>query len=292
MDVGGFEGRGRNALAVKGLDDAEDGLAVEGRVFVSRSAADYRRNLSAAARQGYALVIANGVAMSGALSAVARQHPASRFAIVDVSRYALAGRPQNVRGLVFAEEEVGYLAGAAAALASRTHIVSSVAGRHVPRGTAFPAGFRAGAQRTVAGTKVQTGYASTLSGPSSCKAVALRQIAAGSDSVVAEARPCGAGALEAARQKGRWGIGIGTDQSFHGRHILTSVVKQVDVAVYQAIASVDGGAFGAGGDLVLTVRSGGIGFGEVSRDAPPTFPARLTSILAAIKAGKLTPPRR
>ena len=291
-DSNGQNGVGFNALASKGLDDARSRLGVRGRIFPSKSASDYYRNLSAAARQGYDLVIASGYLMVDALVRVAGRYPQTKFAIIDVRLASLAGAPANTRGLVFAEEEAGYLAGAAAALASRTRKVSSVGGRPIPGVVAFLAGFKAGARETVAGTNVQTGYSRTFTDQAKCEQIALDQIAAGSDGVFAVARSCGTGALRAAREKGKWAIGVDTDQSYRGSYILTSVIKHADVAVYETIKDVKDGSFRGGGDSLFNVMNGGIGFGDVSPKAPPTVVPRLTSIAAAITVGRVKPPRR
>jgi basic membrane protein A len=281
-----------NELASKGLADAKHRLGVGGRVFISRSAADYVRHLSTASRQGYDLVIASSFAMADALARAAARSPSTKFAIVDSSWRSVKGMPANVRGLVFAEQEAGYLAGAAAALASRTGSVSSIGGQPIPAVVAFLAGFKAGARRTVTGTTVQTGYSETFTAQAACREIALNQIAAGSDGVFAVARGCGIGALRAAKDRGKWAIGVDTDQSFRGSHILTSVIKHADLAVYETIKDVRDGTFRGGGDSLFSIANGGVGFGEVSPGAPPTLLARLTSISAAIVVGKVTPPRR
>src|SRR6187431_2324392 len=110
-DIGGLNDRGFNALANEGLERAEDQLGIEGRVFISRAANDYVPNLSRAARDGYDLVIGNGFLMGDALATVAGQYPDTNFAIIDFPWEALKGKPANARGLIFAEQEGGYLAG-------------------------------------------------------------------------------------------------------------------------------------------------------------------------------------
>lgn len=282
--------RGFDALAEAGLAAAKKRLGVQGRVFVSASSAEYASNLATAARLRYDLVLGTSPAMAGAIAGTAARFPETRFAIVDASWSTLPGRPQNARGLVFAVQESGYLAGAAAALASTTHTVGSIGSRTSPGEAAFLAGYRAGARNTVAGTVVRS--APSPGYRNGCEQIALRQIAAGSDAVTAATPPCAAGALEAAGHEGAWGIGVDTDQSFRGHHVLTSALKNVDAAVYGTIADVVAGRFRGGGDTLYDVENGGVGFGRVSPDAPPTLLARLTSIEAAIAAGRVKPPRK
>ena len=123
-DIGGLNDKGFNALAAKGLKNAEKQLGVTGRVFISKTAADYIPNLSSAARGGYDLVIANGFLMGDATAAVAKRFPDTNFAIIDFPWVALKGKPKNVRGLIFKEAEAGYLAGVAAATVANGEPVS------------------------------------------------------------------------------------------------------------------------------------------------------------------------
>ena len=118
-DIGGLNDRSFNALAYKGLKDAQKKLGIDGRVFISKSAADYIPNLTTGAR-GYDLVIGVGFLMGDQLAAVAKRFPDKKFAIVDFPAAALKGAPKNARGIIFAEQEAGCLAGVAAARVSKT----------------------------------------------------------------------------------------------------------------------------------------------------------------------------
>jgi len=110
-DIGQLNDRGFNHLAYVGLQRAGAELGVKTRVIQSASTGQYIPNLSALARQGYDLVIGVGYTEIDAIGKVAKQFPKTKFAIVDVSNADLAGKPKNVEGLLFHEEQVGYLAG-------------------------------------------------------------------------------------------------------------------------------------------------------------------------------------
>jgi basic membrane protein A len=293
-DIGGLNDRGFNALANKGLQQAKKELGVQGRVFISKSAGDYIPNLSTPARQGYDLVIANGFLMGDALAAVAKRFPRTNFAIIDFPWVALKGKPSNARGLIFRENEAGYLAGVAAATVTRTNTVSSVGGQAVPAVVAFLAGYKAGAQRTKRGVKVLSGYSEDFVDQAKCKEIGLNQIQQGSDVVFAAAGGCGLGALQAAKEQGKWGIGVDNDQGFLGAHILTSATKKVDLAVYRTIEQVQDNAFKGGTDGVFTVKNGGVGFGKVSAKAPKraALVKRLEAVSKQIAAGKLKIPAK
>jgi basic membrane protein A len=291
-DVGGLNDKGFNALAAKGLNQAKVQLGVQGRVFISKSAADYIPNLSTPARQGYDLVIANGFLMGDSLAAVAKRFPKTNFAIIDFPWVALKGKPKNARGLIFKEAEAGYLAGVAAATVAKGQPVSSVGGQAVPAVVAFLAGYKAGAKKTVGRTNVLSGYSEDFVDQAKCKEIALNQIAQGSKVVFAAAGLCGLGALQAAKEQGVWGIGVDNDQAFLGTHILTSATKKVDLAVFTTIRQVTEDAFVGARDGVFTVKNGGVGFGTVSVKAPnrKALIAKLTAVSKQIAAGKINPP--
>jgi basic membrane protein A and related proteins len=291
-DIGGLNDKGFNALAAKGLNDAKKQLGVSGRVFISKTAADYIPNLSTAARQGYGLVIANGFLMGDAVAAVARRFPKTNFAIIDFPWVALKGKPKNVRGLVFKEAEAGYLAGVAAATVAKGAPVSSVGGQAVPAVVAFLAGYKAGAKKTNAKTNVLSGYSEDFVDQAKCKELALNQISQGSKVVFAAAGGCGLGALQAAKEQGAWAIGVDADQAYLGSHILTSATKKVDFAVFTTSNQIVEDTFKGGTDGVFTVKNGGVGFGKVSVKAPnrKALIAKLTAISKQIAAGKIKAP--
>jgi basic membrane protein A len=293
-DIGGLNDRGFNALANEGLERAEAELGVEGRVFISEAASDYVPNLSGAARDGYDLVIGVGFLMGDALSTVAREFPDTSFAIVDFPWAALEGAPENARGLVFAEQEAGYLVGVAAATVAEGNLVSAVGGQAVPAVVAFLAGYEAGAKATKSGIQVREGYSQDFVDQAKCKELALAQIAAGSDAVFAAAGGCGLGALQAANERSVWGIGVDNDQAFLGPHILTSATKKVDFAVFTTIQQVLNDAFKGGTDGVFTVKNGGVGFGRVSSNAPgrAALVKKLTAVSTQIAKGKIKIPSK
>src|SRR6478672_5440612 len=118
-DAGQLNDNGFNELAYKGLKRAQRVLGVQGRVVEAQSAADYIPNMSTFARQGYDLVIGVGFAQGDAIAATAKRFPDTHFAIVDVDQSSLKGKPANVEGLLFREEQVGYLVGYLGALEAK-----------------------------------------------------------------------------------------------------------------------------------------------------------------------------
>ena len=293
-DVGGLNDRGFNHLAYLGLVQAKQRLGVQIRVAESRSPADYIPNLASLARQGYDLVVGVGYTEIAAMGAVAKRFPKTHFAIVDVANGDLQGKPKNVLGLLFHEEQVGYVAGYLAGLEAKRlpgrDVVSSVAGEKQPPVDRFIAGYQAGAKRANPAVIAINAYSQDFSDQAKCKVIALNQIAAGSVAVFQVAGGCGLGALQAAREKNVWGIGVDADQSFLGRHVLTSATKKVDRAVFLAIQSVVEGKF-RGGDAVYGLKEGGVGLGKISSRIPRSEVAKVKQIERLIVAGKIRPPK-
>ena len=271
-DAGQLNDNGFNELAYKGLKRAEREMGITGRVVEAKTAADYVPNMSTLARQGYDLIIGVGFAQGDAIAATAKKFPDTHFAIVDVDQSFLKGNPQNVLGLLFKEQEVGYLAGFLGALEAKRSgaaSISAVGGFKEPPVDRFIAGYRAGAEAAVPGTKVRWDYSQDWEDQAKCKELALNQIAAGSKVVFQVAGACGLGALSAAQDEKVWGIGVDADQSFLGDHVLTSAMKGVDIAVFLTIQSQLDDTFEGGQNAAFGIEQEGVGIGTLSPKANP-----------------------
>ena len=289
-DVGQLNDRGFNQLAHEGLQQAQRELGIEMRVLEAASDADYVPNMSALADEGFDLIIGVGFAQGEALATVAKEYPDTNFAIIDVDATTLPGAPKNVVGLIFREEEVGYLTGYLAALVAKrggANTISSVGGMKEPPVDRFIAGYQAGAKAAVPGIETLNGYSQDWDDLAKCKEVALDQIAQGSTIVFQVAGGCGLGALDAAKERGLWGIGVDADQSFLGPHILTSAQKKVDQAVFLTIQSLTEGDFKGGDNAVFGLKEEGVGLGKVSSDVADEDLAAVEDVEQKIAAGEI-----
>jgi basic membrane protein A len=288
-DIGGLNDRGFNHLAYLGLLKAGHDLGVSTRVVEAQSSSDYVPNLSALARQGYNLVIGVGFTEIQAMETVAKEFPRTHFAIVDVSN-ADEGKLPNVEGLLFKEQEAGYLAGYAAGLAAKAkgaHVVSSVGGQKQPPVDRYIAGFQAGAKAADPGIETLNNYSNDFTAQPKCKEAALNQIAQGSVVVFQVAGGCGLGALDAAHEKNVWGIGVDADQGYLGPYVLTSALKRVDTAVFESINDAKSGHFKGGKDAVYGLNQNGVGIGKFSKDAPAGIAAKVAKVKADLVSGKI-----
>jgi len=290
-DAGQLNDNGFNELAFNGLKRAERELGITGRVVEANSAADYVPNMSTLARQGFDLIIGVGFAQGDAIAVTAKRFPDTSFAIIDVDQSFLKGKPANVEGLLFREEQVGYLVGYLGALAAKREgstSISAVGGFKEPPVDRFIAGYKAGAEAAVPGTKVTWGYSQDWEDQAKCKELALNQIAAGSKVVFQVAGACGLGALSAAKDESVWGIGVDGDQSFLGPHVLTSALKGVDSAVFLTIKAVEDGSFHGGGNAVFGIDQEGVGLGTLSPDANEDDVAAVEDVERKLAAGEIT----
>ncbi len=291
-DIGGLDDRSFNFLANKGLEQAESELGVDGRVVVSRSNADYVPNLSSLANQGYDLVIAVGFLMADAVDTVAKRFPDVRFAIIDFAQEGLKSKPANVRGLLFKEQEAGYLVGYLAGLVAKQEagsrqVIGSVGGLKIPPVDRYIAGYQAGAKAANPEIETLNAYSQDFVDQAKCKEVALDQIGRGARVIFQVAGQCGLGALSAAEEKNVRGIGVDADQAYLGDHMLTSALKQVDVAVFQTIQAVQDGSFQGGQNTTFDVASGGVGLGEVASDVPADLVSQVNEVQDKIAAGNV-----
>jgi basic membrane protein A len=273
-DIGGLNDRGFNSLANQGLEQAADEFGVEIRVLESQSDADYIPNLSTLAEEGFDLIVSVGFLMGEATHTAAEEFPETNFAIIDFA-YGGEGCEEtnscelpNLQGLLFKEQETGYLAGYLAGLVTESNTVSSVGGLKIPPVDRFIAGFQKGAADSNPDVETLNGYSQDFVDQAKCKEVALDQVANGSDIVFQVAGGCGLGALDAAQERNVWGIGVDADQAFLGDHVLTSALKRVDVAVFSSIESVVNDAFTGGGVTSYGLAEDGVGLGEFSPNAP------------------------
>ncbi len=290
-DAGELNDNGFNELAYNGLKRAERELGIKGRVVEANSAADYVPNMTTLARQGYDLIIGVGFAQGDAIAAAAKRFPDTNFAIVDVDQASLKGKPANVQGLLFREQQVGYLVGYLAALSARragAESISAVGGFKEPPVDRYIAGYRAGADAAVPGTKVTWGYSQDWEDQAKCKEMALNQIAAGSKVVFQVAGGCGLGALSAAQDENVWGIGVDADQSFLGPHVLTSALKGVDSAVFLTIKALQDGTFQGGKNVDFGIDQVGVGLGKVSPKANKQDVAATQKVEQKLADGEIT----
>jgi basic membrane protein A and related proteins len=300
-DVGRFNDKSFNQSALEGLNKAKADLGADTRAIESRAAGDYVPNLSSLARQHYDVSIGVGFLLAEAVNAVARRFPDENFAIIDYSVKAPpftdpkknAATPTNVQGLTFATNENSYLIGCMAAMMAKKQggkqVISAVGGLKIPTVDIFIAGYQEGAKACNPGIQVLVAYSQDFVAQDKCKELALNQIAQGSQVIFQVAGGCGLGALDAAKEKGKWGIGVDRDQSDLGPHILTSAVKRVDTSVFDTVQSAQEGTYKGGTDAVFNLANDGVAIGKTSDKVTQDILDKVDELKQQIIDGQVKP---
>jgi len=302
FDVGGRGDKSFNDGAYAGAMRAARELGAEVRFVEPGEGSDREAGLRLLAAQHMDLVLGVGFIFSDDLTQLAKEYPDVHFAGVD---YALGTDaqgntiepPPNLAALKFREEQGSFLVGAIAALVSKSHRVGFVGGMDIPLIHKFEAGFRAGVKQVCPDCRVTAQYAGVtpeaFRNPGRGKELALSQYNQGVDVIFHASGSTGLGVFEAARATGKLAIGVDADQYAEAPgYVLTSMVKGVDNAVFDAINWVRENRF-HGGIYWLGLKENGVRYvyDEHNRALiPPAVQARVEQLKADIVAGRIQVP--
>jgi basic membrane protein A len=302
FDVGGRGDKSFNDGAFLGATRAQRGLGARIRYIEPGEGSDREAGLRLLAAEGMDIVVGVGFIFTDDLTLLAREYPQVRFAGVD---YALAtdslGRtvapPANLLALKFREEEGSFLVGALAALVGGSKKVGFVGGMDIPLIHKFEAGYRAGVKHVCPECQVVVQYAGVtpeaFKNPGRGKELALSQYQSGVNVIFHASGSTGLGVFEAARATGKKAIGVDADQHAEAPgYVLTSMVKRVDEAVFDALKLVKDDRF-AGGVRVLGLRERGVDYVYDEHNQhmiPAAARARVEALRDSIIAGHITVP--
>ncbi|WLR92716.1 BMP family lipoprotein [Shinella zoogloeoides] len=270
-DLGGKFDKSFNEAAYNGAEKFKADTGIEYRDFEIANDAQREQALRRFASDGNNPIVMAGFSWSAALEKVAAEYPDTKFAIIDM----VLDKP-NVRSVVFKEEEGGWLAGILAGMASKSKTVSFVGGMDIPLIHKFACGYIGGAKSLGSDYKVLEAYTGTTpdawNDPVKGGEIAKSQFDQGSDVVYHAAGGTGVGVLQAAVDAGKLGIGVDSNQNgLHPGKVLTSMVKRVDVAVYDAFMSAKDDKFQPGVN-VLGLKENGVDVAMDDNNAPLITP--------------------
>ena len=302
FDIGGKDDRSFNAAAWEGVKRAEKELGVIVRDVEPGTPNNIEPAMRAFAERGYDLVIGVGFAQGPIMERVARDYPNINFAIVDGVILDENGKPlPNVASLVFREHEGSYLVGMLAASQSKTGTLGFVGGMDIPLIHRFKTGYEEGAKAVNPNIKVLDAYVGVTdaawNNPGKGKELALSQIGRGADVIFTAAGNSGLGVFDAVEQAGkkdgraeRMVIGVDSNQNMlKPGFVLTSMVKRVDNAVFDAVKNVKDGNF-QGGFNVFGLDKDGVAYAmdEYNKDLiPPETIAKVEEARRRIIAGEI-----
>jgi basic membrane protein A len=297
FDTGGRGDGTFNDSAAAGADKAKTDLGIEVKELEANVDEDRKANLELLVNDGAKVIVGVGFMFTDPMTEIAKANPEVTFGIVD----SVVDAP-NVKSLVFAEEQGSFLVGAAAALKCGCDKIGFIGGQEIDLIKKFEAGYIAGAKAINANITVESKYLgpagdnSAWGNVAGAKEIAAGWYADGVEVIYTAAGGSGAGTIEAAIEAGKWAIGVDSDQYLTAgsedakKVILTSMLKRVDVAVYQTIKAVKDGDT-TGGIKVFDLKADGVGY-ATSGDYLKEFIDKLEALKKDIIDGKITVPTK
>ncbi len=302
LDVGGRGDKSFNDGAYAGADSATRTIGANIRFIEPGEGSDREAGLRLLAAEGMQLVVGVGFIFTDDVTNLAKEYPKVSFACVD---YALAvddkgnvkPPPPNVAALKFREEEGSFLVGALAALVGKSKKVGFVGGMDIPLIHKFEAGYRAGVKYVCPDCEVIAQYAGVtpeaFKNPGKGKELALSQYQSGVNVIFHASGSTGQGVFEAARVTNKLAIGVDADQNDEAPgHVLTSMVKGVNAAVFDVIQREQNKTF-QGGIYSFGLKEGGVGYVYDARNKaliPDSVHTRVEQLKQEIIAGRIKVP--
>ncbi len=307
-DVGGVNDKSFNQSAWEGVQKAMKDLGVDAKFIESKQPTDYDTNIDQFATQGYNVIITVGFLMGDSTAAKAKQYPNIKFAIIDNSYFPTKdskacpdtvkdcyadGGLKNVTSLMFQEDQVGFLAGVLAGGMTKSGTVCTVSGMQIPPVERYVVGFQSGAKWMKPDSKALNVYIPSFTDPAKGQEVGLSMISQGCDVVFGVGGNTGNGGLKAAADKGLMAIGVDVDQyntySEVKGALISSAMKNVDVAVYEYLKTVAGGTSKAG-VVTANISNGGVGlapFHDWDSKIPQAVKDKIAAATKGLKDGSI-----
>lgn len=268
LDTGGENDKSFNEYTLKGAKDGAKAAGLNFFYLASGTSSDYEKNIELEISEGAKLIVTVGFLMGDATAAMAKKYPNIKFAIIDnayppskdgVDPYTKDLK--NVTSLMFAEDQVGYLAGVLAGCVSQTGKVATVSGMEIPPVKNFVVGFQNGAKSVNSQIVTFNQYIPDFNDPATGKTVGQNFINQGADVIFGVGGNTGNGGLLAAKEAGKKAIGVDVDQYLTYPEIkealITSATKRMDIATSKVVKEFAAGRLKPGIDLA-TIVSGGV----------------------------------
>ena len=301
-DEGGVNDQSFNQGVWEGLQKAKDELGIKADYIESKDTKDYTPNLETFADQEKNLIVGAGFKMGGAISEAAQMYPETNYAIVDVDVTVdkdgnKIEAPTNLLGIMFRAQEPSFLVGYIAGMTTETNKVGFVGGQEGNIIWGFEYGYKAGvdyaAKEKGTDIEVLSQYVGDFSDAQKGKSITATMYQNGADVVFHAAGGAGEGVIEAAKEADKWVIGVDRDQSDRApENVLTSAMKNGDVAVYQVVKDMQEGKFEGGKTIELGLADGGaVGIAPTSdKNVKPEILKAVDEISEKIISGEIKVP--
>lgn len=301
FDVGGRGDKSFNDAAYRGLEKAKQELGIEFEYIEPGPGADREAALRQfSSRSDISIIFGIGFIFTDEITKIAREFPDKKYACVDYTVDPNKTIPPNLVALEFREEEGSFLVGAIAGLMTKTNKVGFVGGMESPLIKKFQVSYEAGVKQVNPGCRVLIGYAGVtgdaFKNPGKGKELALGQYNDGVDIIYHASGVTGLGVFEAAREMKKFAIGVDSDQNDEAPgYIITSMVKVVDVSVYEVIKEVKDGTFKGGRVETFGLKTKGVDYAYTDKNKhmiPDEVRKKVEALRQDIIDGKITIPTK
>ena len=260
--VAGVNDQSFNQSAWEGLQRAEKELGIEVKYLESKQDSDYATNIETLVDEDVDLILGVGMKLSEAIKEGSELYPEQNFVLVDEEIDA-----SNVKNILFKAEESAYLAGLIAGKTTKTNNVGFIGGMELPVIDTFKYGYMAGVKAANPDAKVQAQYANSFTDQAKGKAIANQMYTNGADIVFTCGGDVGTGAIEAAKENGKYAIGVDRDQSdLAPQNVLTSAIKRVDAGVFETVKSYVNGTFEGGTTTTYGLEENAVGVPDTTKN--------------------------
>lgn len=261
-DVAGVNDQSFNQSAWEGLQRAEKELGIEVKYLESKQDSDYATNIETLVDEDVDLILGVGMKLADAIKEGSELYPDQNFVLVDEEIDA-----SNVKNILFKAEESAYLAGLIAGKTTKTNNVGFIGGMELPVIDTFKYGYMAGVKAANPDAKVQAQYANSFTDQAKGKAIANQMYSNGADIVFTCGGDVGTGAIEAAKENGKYAIGVDRDQSdLAPENVLTSAIKRVDAGVFETVKSYVNGTFEGGTTTTYGLEENAVGVPDTTKN--------------------------
>ena len=263
-DVAGVNDQSFNQSAWEGLQKSKEELGVEVTYLESKQDSDYAANIETFVDEGVDLILGVGAKLAPAIEEGAGLYPDQKFVIVDEE---LPSDIKNVKSILFNSQEAAYLVGLIAGKMTETNNVGFIGGMDISPINTYKYGYMAGVKAANPDCEVVVRCANSFNDAALGKSIANQMHKDGVDVIYTAAGAAGTGAIEAAKENGKYAIGVDRDQSdLAPEHVLTSAIKRVDAGVFETVKSYINGTFEGGTTTTYGLEENAVGVPDTTKN--------------------------